>query len=101
MIRGTTPTFKLKISDENVDLTQVTNVYATFSQAGKVITKTGDDLEVLANEVDVYLSQEETLSFKFSTLEIQLNWTYEDQKRASTKIAKVSIGRNLINEVIE
>lgn len=101
MIRGTTPTFVLTLEDENVDLTLAENVYVTFSQLPLVITKTGDDLEVSKNEVDVYLSQEETLSFVASTLEIQVNWTYSEGKRASSDIARIHLERNLINEVLE
>ena len=41
MVRGTTPTFQLQITDETVDLTQAINVYATFKQYDKVIQKTG------------------------------------------------------------
>ena len=43
MIRGTTPTFKLMLNDETVDLTQAVNVYATFKQKNNETTKTGAD----------------------------------------------------------
>lgn len=46
MIRGTTPTFQLKLADEQVDLTQALNVYATFKSREQTITKSGADLEV-------------------------------------------------------
>jgi len=106
MIRGTTPTFKLKVNDENIDFTQAANVYATFQQRDTEITKTGEDLEVSANEVDVYLTQEETLKFKsmpfgFSGLKVQLNWTYSDGKRASTLIKTINVTENLLGEVLE
>lgn len=101
MVRGTTPTFQLKITDDDVDLTQATNVYATFKQLGFQIDKSGDDLVVTAKQVDVYLSQEETLQFAEGDIEIQLNWTYGDGSRAATKIKRVSIGKNLIGRVLE
>lgn len=41
MIRGTTPTFKLLLNDEEVDLTAAANIYATFKQGSVLITKTG------------------------------------------------------------
>ena len=82
MIRGTTPTFQLKLADETVDLTQASNVYATFKQESNTITKTGADIEVTANQVDVYFTQSETLSFKAGTMYCQLNWTYSDGQRA-------------------
>lgn len=100
MIRGTTPTFELKITDVTVDLTQATNVYATFAQWGKTITKTGNDIDVTAQQVDVYFSQADSLSFSSGTIEVQLNWTYTDGSRAATNIIKVVIGDNLLPEVL-
>ena len=100
MIRGTTPAFQLKIADNTVDLTEANNVYATFTQQNISITKTGADIDVSARQVDVYLSQEESLKFEVGTIEIQLNWTYADGSRAATKIVKVYITENLIGEVL-
>lgn len=46
MIRGTTPTFILKLKDASVDLTKAANVYVSFSQGNIKIIKSGDDLTV-------------------------------------------------------
>lgn len=100
MVRGTTPTFKLILNDDTVDLTTATKVYVTFSQNGIKLTKS-EDLEILEKEVDVFLSQEETLAFVLSSVEIQINWIYGDGKRACTNIVRVPVGRNLISEVLE
>ncbi len=100
MVRGTTPTFKLILNDDTVDLTAATKVYVTFSQTGIKLTKS-EDLDVYEKEVDVYLSQEETLAFVLRSVDIQINWIYDDGKRACTNIVKASVGRNLINEVLE
>ena len=101
MIRGTTPTFKLTLTDTSVDLTQAQNVYASFSQANVKIVKTGEDLDVMPQEVDVYLTQEESLRFTTGTLNIQLNWTYAGGQRACTNIINVDVGTNLIGKVLE
>lgn len=101
MIRGTTPTFTLTISDNNVDLTQALNVYATFKQMGVELTKTGEDLDISAREVDVYLSQAETLKFSSGTLQIQLNWTYSGGQRACSTIVSITVENNLIGSVLE
>lgn len=100
MIRGTTPTFELKIADETVDLTEAYNVYATFSQCGKSLTKTGDDIEVTARQVDVYFTQAESLMFAPGAIEIQLNWTYANGSRAATRKIKAIIEDNLLGEVL-
>lgn len=101
MVRGTTPTFVLEIDDKNIDLTQVDNVYATFKQGTCVMTKTGQDIEVSENEVDVYLSQAETLSFSKGTVFVQLNWTFQNGHRACTNIVGVDVGDNLVNGVLQ
>ena len=44
MIRGTTPTFQLVLNDDQIDLTQADNVYATFEQGCYSTTKTGDQI---------------------------------------------------------
>ena len=101
MIRGTTPTFTLTLNDNTIDLTQAVNVYATFKQGDKVLTKTGEDITVTAKTVEVYLNQEETLSFLAgSKVAIQLNWTYAEGKRACSNIVAVDINHNLIGSVL-
>ena len=59
MIRGTTPTFTLKISDDNdVDLSQADHIYFTISQGSKIITKSGEQVEVSDGKtVLVFLDQ--------------------------------------------
>ena len=42
MIRGTTPTFTLNMLDEQLDLRNASNVYATFKQKNVLLTKTGN-----------------------------------------------------------
>lgn len=104
MIKGTTPTFILTIDDANVDLTEAT-VYVTFKQDGDgcrglSLTKTGDDITVSANEVDVYLTQAETLKFQKGQLYIQLNWVYADGSRACSDIKAIKVDKNLIEAVL-
>lgn len=108
MIRGTTPTFQLKIADEDLDLRDARNVYATFQQGENILTKTGSDLtitvtegDVNLNQVDVFLSQAESLSFKAGNIYAQLNWTYDDGNRACSNIISIKVGSNLIGSVLE
>lgn len=101
MVKGTTPTFILTIDDDNVDLTEATNVYVTFKQGTLEITKTGPDIVIAAKQVDIYMSQEETLRFSKGMASIQMNWTYDGGKRACTNIVRVDIGENLKEEVLQ
>ena len=100
MTRGTTPTFTLTLP-ETVDLSLAAKVYATFKQDTKKLTKTGDDITVGSHTVDVFLSQEETLSFYGGDVEVQLNWTYDDGKRACTNIVTIHVLKNLEAVVLQ
>lgn len=99
--QGTTPTFELKIVDDNVDLTQADNVYVTIRTANGSNTYTGDELVVQAKEVDVFLTQEQTLALPVGLAEIQINWTYDNGKRACTDKVRIAIDENLLGEVLE
>ena len=101
MVRGTTPTFVLTISDNTIDLTEALNVYVTFKQNSTVINKKGEDIVVTAHQVDVYLSQKETLKFVEGSLEIQLNWTYMDGRRACSVIKTIDVEKNLIGSELK
>ena len=107
MIRGTTPTFTLKIADDSdVDLTQANRVYFTICQGAKIITKSGEQLEVSGKTVSVFLDQEDSMSLREGQkAEVQLNWTYTDadgkSRRAATPVKEVTIGRQLLKQVIE
>lgn len=97
MVRGTTPTFILTLQD--ADLTN-TNVYVTFKQDELLLTKSGSDLSIEQNVVSVYLSQEETLKFQRGNLYIQVNWTFDNGKRACSEVALVKVDNNLFNGVL-
>lgn len=99
IIRGTTPTLRLTVP-ETVDLTEASMVYATIKQGKTAITKSGNDLEVEAHRVSVYLSQEESLDFCEADAEVQLNWLYEDGRRNATIIKKIPFGKQLVGKVL-
>ena len=99
--RATTPTFTLKFTEEELDLTTANNVYATFEQDDVNFTKTGTDLVIAEKQVDVYLSQEETLKFKVGVVDIQLNWTMSNGRRASSDVKQVAITKQLLRQVVE
>lgn len=103
MYKGTTPTFTLTLPDE-VDLTIAQNVYVTFEKGDRELRKTGTDLVVTEHQIDVFLSQEETLSFPSGDVALQVNWTYLDggvTKRAASNIVKVNMKTNLEDTVLE
>ncbi len=104
MIRGTTPTFILELQDDTVDLTETNNVYISLESGTiEMLKKNGDEgVDIQPHQISVYLTQAETLQFADkSKIEIQVNWTYANGSRGCTDIAKVSVGRNLIDTVLE
>ena len=103
MYKGTTPTFTLTLPND-VDLTIADNIYVTFEKGKKELRKTGADLVVTAHIIEVYLTQEETLSFPSGDVALQVNWTYTQggvKKRAATEIVKVNMRTNLEDKVLE
>ena len=103
--RGTTPTYRLILQDTTIDLAEANNVYVTFADGkyNKIIEKTGSDLYIDGNVVEIFLTQEETLKLPAGELLVQINWTYQEgttTKRAASQIVRTTSARNLKNEVI-
>ena len=104
--RYTTPDLTLTIPNTTEpDLTEADNVYVTFADGtGEIFTKTGDALIVDEYAVDVYLSQEETASFRSGIITVTMNWTYHEGnrvKRAKAGPAKIEIKDNALKRVVE
>lgn len=97
--QGITPTFTF-ILPSTVDLTQAENVYATFRQMNRELTKTGRDITVREYEVDVFLTQAETLAFERGSVRAQINWTYSDGNRGETDIASIEWAETLLRKVL-
>lgn len=103
MYKGTTPTYTFTTTD--ADLTIASNVYVTFSTMDEkeIMTKTGTALTVTEHSIEVYLTQEETLSFPTGSVKVQINWLYDDNgeiKRACSNKMTIPTKKNLKNEVL-
>ena len=98
--RGTTPNFILTFTEQGLDLTTAENIYVTFEQFGKVLTKTGESLTVSAKQIEVYLSQAETLAFSTGDIEIQANWTDANGGRTASEVTKYTLTKQLLDEVV-
>lgn len=105
VMKGTTPTFTLTLP-EDIDLNAADNVYVTLSYMNsgrEIFTKESEDLVIDGNVIDVFLTQEETLSFPSAAM-LQVNWTYNDagvNKRASSEIVSIDFTNNLLSRVVE
>ena len=101
MRRGTTPTLVLTVS--NFDLTTAKSLYVTIAQFGNKLTKKSGDssLKVEADTVSIWLTQEETLSFKSGSAEIQLRGISEGGEAFATEIAHIPVESILLEGVIQ
>lgn len=104
MYKGITPTFTLTLP-EDIDLSFASHIYVTLGRKGKaILQKTEEDLDIDANIVSVFLSQEETLALPAGQVQIQINWTYLESgatKRACSDIATTYWKGNLEAGVLE
>lgn len=100
---GTTPTLSLTFDESEVNFLETRNIYISMESKDCSIVKRGDDPGVFISEhqIDIYLSQEETLSFGPLPTDIQVNWTYADGSRAASNIVRYRFGQNLLDKVVE
>ena len=99
MVQATTPTFILTLPND-VDLSIANDVWFTMLQGCTCIQKHGEELDIAANVVSVYLAQEETLKLTKGNASIQLNWVYANGERACSVIKTIPVTENLLKEVI-
>lgn len=103
MQQYTTPTIRLAMS---TDITFADEVFVTFGTRGKkFMTKTGDEITVTAEYVDVFLTQEESAMFP-KEVQVEVNFTFFDDvanvmKRGYSDKPTIFVDKNLLDEVIE
>ena len=99
MIRGTTPkhTFALPFSTDLIASARV-----IYSQNSKpVLVKTGDDLTLVDNRIELILSQAETFLFQCArNVEMQVRVLTHEGNVLNSHIVKVPVGRCLESEVL-
>ena len=109
MYTATTPTITLSFAKTDIDLTDVQNIYVTFSKPvtrALILEKTTSDLDITSDNdnyyIGIFLSQEETLKMPCNVL-IQANFTYTDGTtvyRACSDVVTVSFKKNLKEETV-
>ena len=102
VVRATTPTF-IFTTEDDVDLTLASEIHVTFDSFGVILDKTGDDLDVEAQQISVYLSQADTLSWQVGDCEVMINVKYEDGSRSSSDPddpIKFKVTKNLLARII-
>lgn len=101
MYRGTTPVLTINVKTD-LDLNDVEKLYITFKST--VCEKSYDETQVALNPehktIIVQLSQEDTLEFNKSKVEVQLRMRMLNGKAYASKIANVDMNRILKEGVI-
>ena len=106
IIRGTTPTLTFNVKNEQMDLTEVAQVWITFkTKSGvKLIEKTYDINDVTIDAVEktitLSLTQEDTLAFGDSNLLVQVRLRMNDDMAFASAIIETTIGHILKEGVI-
>ena len=101
MIQYTTYDVQLKVSNPDI-FNGLTSLYVTLKQNSEIILTKNIDLETLdisQGIIPLSLSQEETSSFGIGYAELQVNFLYDNIRKASN-IKKIYITENLITEVL-
>lgn len=96
-MQGLTPTITVTVGT-STDLTEAGNVYPSIKQ-GKAVLQP-DDFFVSAHQVDIYLTQAETLALAPGVAEVQLNWTYATGQRGATAPVSIRVLPNHLLEVL-
>lgn len=102
IVRLTTPTMIFRTTDQ-IDLTLATDVHVTFNSFGATLDKTGEDVNVEAKSLGVYLHQEDTKFLKVGKCEVMINWKYPDGTRGSSDPDHpiiIDIKKNLLDRII-
>ena len=106
IIRGTTPTLVFKIKNDDMDLSQIAEVWITFkTKAGvkvKEKTYTMEDVTIDTEEKEIILSltQEDTLEFADTNMLVQLRVRLSNDEAFASTIFDTSIGHILKEGVI-
>lgn len=101
MYRGTTPTLELRLKTL-IDFNEIDKIYITLASMLNELT-ISEDRCTFDNEnktIQFTLTQEETLSFNVSTVEIQARIRLKDGKSYATSIAKADMLKILKDGVI-
>ena len=107
MIPGCTNALDITLDDQTVDLNNAEDILVTINQNGEVLNFPTDHVEVNENfgyQLSVYLTQEETLKFRFGPATASVNWTYLDLMggvaRANTDPFVIDVGQQLYRKVM-
>ena len=95
-----TPTITFELP-EDVDTSLIHNIYFALRQRSVLIIRTGENIEVDGQNINVFLPQEETVKISSGRAAISLDWTYPNGLRGGTETIEIFVNENLIGRVLE
>ena len=100
MIRGTTPSIRIKMSGYEVD--KLSTIHVTLRQQDVILTKTDNEIEIdpEENEIEIKLTQEDTLMFNAGVLLIQVRAVTLYDDAIASAVYETTIGQVLEEGVI-
>ncbi len=106
MIPGCTHALDVTLDDQTINLNGAQDIYVTINQNGEQIDFPTDRVDVADNgyQFSVYLTQEETLRFRYGAAIAQVNWTEADMagniSRLTTDPFVVEVGQQFMRQVL-
>ena len=93
--KGSTPTFNFNVclATDEVD---VTNTHIIFTSGPAIVDKTNQDIEVKEGMLSCSLTQEETMSFKGTQVNIQILATMINGQKLASVIITVPVSSTLL-----
>lgn len=99
MYQGETITTTIK--DLPIPISEVENLYLIFAnRSGIILEKTLKDFKIGENEIEVRLTQEETLKFPIGTIDRSLIVIAKDGSRFEYDPCEIRCGRTAKDEVL-
>lgn len=106
MIPGCTHAIDMTLDSQTVNLNDAEDVYVSINQNGTKLDFSGDRVAIADNgyQLSVYLTQEETMRFRYGTAVAQINWIETDlaghRSRVATDPFVLDIGQQLMRQVL-
>lgn len=95
MYKGTTPTYTF-VAPEGVNLENATKIWVTFSTMDEreIFSKESGEITLTDSQtIEVYLTQEDTLSLPAGSVKVQINWIYTE----GTKVKRACSEKMILN----
>ena len=106
IIRGTTPTLTFHVKNEQLDMTEIAEVWITFkTKAGVTVKEKNYDIEDVTIDaenktIELFLTQEDTLDFAETNMVVQLRVRLDNDLAYASSIMDIDIGHILKEGVI-